>query len=68
MISEFQHWIDQNLPSQDGKTILITGGNSGIGYYAALALAKAGAQVVIAGRNPDKIEQAIKSIEAEGVA
>ncbi|MEH6738084.1 MAG: SDR family NAD(P)-dependent oxidoreductase [Sulfitobacter sp.] len=68
MTSEFQHWIDQNLPSQDGKTILITGGNSGIGYYAALALAKAGAHVVIAGRNPGRIEQAIKSIEAEGVA
>ena len=58
---------DQNLPSQKGKTILITGGNSGIGYYAALALAKAGAHVVIAGRNPDKIDQAIKSIEAEAV-
>ena len=67
MISEFQHWIDQNLSSQDGKTILITGGNSGIGYYAALALAKVGAHVVIAGRNPDKIDQAIKSIEAVGV-
>jgi NAD(P)-dependent dehydrogenase (short-subunit alcohol dehydrogenase family) len=67
MISEFQHWIDQNLPSQKGKTILITGGNSGIGYYAALAMAKAGAHVVIAGRNADKIDQAIKSIEAEGV-
>jgi NAD(P)-dependent dehydrogenase (short-subunit alcohol dehydrogenase family) len=67
MISEFQHWIDQNLPSQKGKTILITGGNSGIGYYAALAMAKAGAHVVIAGRNTDKIDQAIKSIEAEGV-
>jgi NAD(P)-dependent dehydrogenase (short-subunit alcohol dehydrogenase family) len=67
MILEFQHWIDQNLPSQKGKTILITGGNSGIGYYAALAMAKAGAHVVIAGRNTDKIDQAIKSIEAEGV-
>jgi NAD(P)-dependent dehydrogenase (short-subunit alcohol dehydrogenase family) len=67
MIAEFQHWIDQNLPSQTGKTVLITGGNSGIGYYAALALAKVGAHVVIAGRNPDRIDQAIKSIEAEGV-
>jgi NAD(P)-dependent dehydrogenase (short-subunit alcohol dehydrogenase family) len=67
MIAEFQHWIDQNLSSQKGKTILITGGNSGIGYYAALALAKAGAHVVIAGRNPDKIDQAIKSIVAEGI-
>jgi NAD(P)-dependent dehydrogenase (short-subunit alcohol dehydrogenase family) len=67
MIPEFQHWIDQNLPSQKGKTVLVTGGNSGIGYYAALALAKVGAHVVIAGRNPDRIDQAIKSIEAERV-
>jgi NAD(P)-dependent dehydrogenase (short-subunit alcohol dehydrogenase family) len=67
MIAEFQHWIDQNLSSQKGKTILITGGNSGIGYYAALALAKAGAHVVIVGRNPDKIDKAIKSIVAEGI-
>lgn len=65
---DFQHWIDQNLHSQKGKTILISGANSGIGYYAALALAKVGAHVVIAGRNPDRIDQAIKSIEAEGIA
>lgn len=64
---DFQHWIDQNLHSQEGKTILITGGNSGIGYYAALALAKVGAHVVVAGRDPDRIDQAIKSIEAEGI-
>lgn len=67
MILEFQHWIDQNLPIQKGKTVLITGGNSGIGYNAAWALAKAGAHVVIAGRNPDKIDQAIKSIETDGI-
>jgi NAD(P)-dependent dehydrogenase (short-subunit alcohol dehydrogenase family) len=68
MIQEFQHWIDNNLESHSGKTILITGGNSGIGYYTALALAKVGAHVIIAGRNTDKIGQAIKSIEAEGLA
>lgn len=64
---DFQHWLDQNLHSQKGKTVLITGGNSGIGYYAALALAKVGAHVVVAGRDPDRIDQAIKSIEAEGI-
>lgn len=64
---DFQHWIDQNLHSQKGKTVLITGGNSGIGYYAALAFAKLGAHVIIAGRNANKIDQAVKSIQAEDI-
>lgn len=67
MISEFENWTDRNLPRLDGKTVLITGGNSGIGYCAALALAKVGAHVVIAGRNAGRVDQAIKDIEAEGV-
>lgn len=67
MISEFQHWIDQNIQNQTGKTILITGGNSGIGFYTALALAKAGAHVIVAGRNADKVDQAINLIEAEEI-
>lgn len=68
MHSDLQHWIDSNLHSQKGKTILITGGNSGIGYYAALALAKVGADVIIAGRNAERIEQAVRDIQAEGIA
>lgn len=67
MISEFQNWIDANLQSQRGKTILITGGNSGIGYYAALALAKVGADVIIAGRNAERIDRAVHDIRAEGI-
>ncbi len=67
MNAEFEHWIDNNLDSQKGKKILITGGNSGIGYYTALALARAGADVIIAGRDAVKIDHAITSIEAEGV-
>lgn len=67
MISKFQNWIDANLQSQKGKTVLVTGGNSGIGYHAALALAKLGAHVIIAGRNVEKIERAVHDITAEGI-
>jgi NADP-dependent 3-hydroxy acid dehydrogenase YdfG len=42
-------------PSQSGKTFIITGGNSGLGYYTALFLAKTGATVVIACRNKDRV-------------
>jgi NAD(P)-dependent dehydrogenase (short-subunit alcohol dehydrogenase family) len=48
----------------DGKTILITGGGSGIGLSTARLLADAGARVVIAGRRTDKLEAAVKEIDA----
>jgi NADP-dependent 3-hydroxy acid dehydrogenase YdfG len=50
--------------SLSGKTALITGGGTGIGFGIAQALAAAGAQVVIAGRRPDVIKQAAASISA----
>jgi NAD(P)-dependent dehydrogenase (short-subunit alcohol dehydrogenase family) len=65
---QFKDWITNNLDSQKSKTILITGANSGIGFYAALALASAGANVIMAGRNEDKIRTAIKIIEKENIS
>ena len=46
----------------DGKTCLVTGGSDGIGYAAALELARMGARVVIAGRNPAKTAAVAASI------
>lgn len=46
-----------------GKTVLITGGNSGIGKIAAIELAKKGAQVVLACRASDKTDAAVADIK-----
>lgn len=49
-----------------GKVVLITGGSSGIGQSAALAVAKAGAKTVIVARGLDKLEETAAMIKKAG--
>ncbi|WP_063044430.1 oxidoreductase [Nocardia pseudovaccinii] len=51
------HWDTSNIPDQSGRTIIVTGANSGLGAATVRALAGAGAQVVLACRNLAKGEK-----------
>ncbi len=46
----------------DDRIVVITGGNSGIGFETALALASMGAHLVLACRNPDKASSAVAEL------
>ena len=49
----------------DGNTALVTGSSSGLGKASALALAREGADVVINGRDVDRVESAVEELRAE---
>ncbi|GLB66780.1 SDR family NAD(P)-dependent oxidoreductase [Arthrobacter mangrovi] len=53
-----------DIQSLHGRTIVVTGGNAGLGYFASEQLAAAGAHVVIAARNPAKAAAAAAAITA----
>jgi len=55
-------WDVHALPSAAGRTIVVTGGNAGIGYFTSEQLAGAGARVILASRSVEKAEHAIASI------
>lgn len=57
-------WDPRGLPSQAGRTIVVTGGSTGIGYWACDQLATAGARLIIAARYAPKAQEAITSIRS----
>jgi NAD(P)-dependent dehydrogenase (short-subunit alcohol dehydrogenase family) len=58
-------WTAQDMGSQDGRTFVITGANSGIGLEAARALGAAGAHVVVACRDTAKGEHAVAELDGD---
>ena len=58
-------WTTENIPSQTGRRVLITGANSGIGWEAALELARHGAEIILPARTEVKADAAAARIRAE---
>ncbi len=58
-------WTLNDAPRLDGKVAIVTGANSGIGFYTALGLASLGADTVLAARDPDKGAAAVARIRQQ---
>jgi NAD(P)-dependent dehydrogenase (short-subunit alcohol dehydrogenase family) len=56
------------IPSQLGRTAVVTGATRGLGYETALALARAGSEVILAGRDERKGRSALEKIGGEATA
>lgn len=52
------NWTVENIPDLSGKTIVVTGGNSGLGYESVKAFASKDAEVVLACWSAEKGEEA----------
>jgi NAD(P)-dependent dehydrogenase (short-subunit alcohol dehydrogenase family) len=57
-------WTEADVPGQSGRTAVVTGANSGLGFETARVLAERGAAVVLAVRDPAKAKDAAARISA----
>ena len=58
-------WTADDLPDQTGRTVVVTGANSGLGRQTASALAAAGARVVLAVRDRGRGEEAARAMTGD---
>jgi NAD(P)-dependent dehydrogenase (short-subunit alcohol dehydrogenase family) len=58
-------WTTADIPSQTGRTVVVTGANSGLGLETARALAAAGTRVVLAVRDRTRGEQAAATLRGD---
>jgi len=58
-------WTIRDIPPQVRKLAVVTGANSGIGWHTARVLARAGCEVILAARTPEKGRDAAETIRRE---
>jgi NAD(P)-dependent dehydrogenase (short-subunit alcohol dehydrogenase family) len=59
-----QKWTTNDIPDLSGKVIIVTGGNSGLGFESVKAFAEKGAEVILACRSTEKGDSAKAQIES----
>jgi len=59
-----REWTCADIPPQAGRQAIVTGGSSGLGYEIALGLARAGTDVILAGRDGSKARAALAKIRS----
>ncbi|WP_159502231.1 SDR family NAD(P)-dependent oxidoreductase [Microbacterium sp. 18062] len=57
-------WDPRNLPDLHGRTYLVTGSNAGLGFFSSDQLVRAGAHVIMTGRNPNRLAAARAELTA----
>ncbi|MCU1670334.1 MAG: Short-chain dehydrogenase/reductase, partial [Blastococcus sp.] len=58
-------WTAADIPAQDGRTVVVTGANSGLGLVTSRELARKGARVVLAVRDVARGEQAAAGLDGD---
>jgi len=60
-----ENWTTENIPDLNGKVIIVTGGNSGLGFWSVKAFAEKGAEVILASRSKENGDKAKAEILKE---